>query len=195
MGDFNVHHREWLSSNLTDPAGLAAFELATLNGLQQLIVGPTRIPDSGIQHPGSSPLDLFLSTHPLYTTFTHPPLGKSDHNLIAVSCPMSLKSPYKPSNRRLWHFASARWQHLRDFYVFLPWKDYAFRSVDLSACEERIVGVIMCDMEAYVLFSFPTSSSNCQPWFDDACSESILIRNRAHQPWKSNMTPFSHSNF
>ena len=31
LGDFNVHHREWLNSNVTSQAGSATYEFATLN--------------------------------------------------------------------------------------------------------------------------------------------------------------------
>ena len=68
-------------------------------------------------------------------------------------------------------------------------------SLDPSDCAECIAEVIMCGMEAYVPFSFPISSSSYQPWFDEACSESISIRNRAHHLWKTNQTPYSHSKF
>ena len=121
-GDLNVHHREWLYSRVGDPAGSRAFEFATVNCLQQLIVGPTRIPDSSLQQPSTSPLDLFLSTHvDPYSYTILPPLGKSDHNLISVSAPWTLGPTSNSSNRRLWHYSSAQWDDLRQFYLDFPW--------------------------------------------------------------------------
>jgi len=55
--------------------------------------------------------------------------------------------------------------------------------------------VILAGLEAYIPYSSLRSSSNCKPWFDDACSEAILARNRAYQSWKNNPTPLTHSNF
>ena len=81
------------------------------------------------------------------------------------------------------------------FLYFISMEGLCFRFADPSDCAVCIAEVIMCGMEAYVPFSFPTSSSSYQPWFDEACSESISIRNRAHQLWKTNPTPYSHSNF
>jgi len=131
FGDFNVHHMEWLSSNRTTQAGTAAFEFATLNDLQQLIVGPTRIPDNSLQLPSLSPLDLFLtSSHNSYNCKILPPLGNSDHNLISCTSLVTHKPSSSASNRRLWHFASARWDDMRDFYFSFPWDAFAFRSGD-----------------------------------------------------------------
>ena len=196
VGDFNVHHKDWLLSNVTDQPGIAAYEFATINSLEQLIVGPTRIPDNNLQSPSPSPLDLFLTSHPtFYTPTTHPPLGKSDHNLISVASSFALNPPSNSSNRRLWHFSSARWDHLCDFLFSFPWNDYVFRSVDPSDCASRLSEVVYAGMEAFVPFSFPKSSSNSKPWFDKACSEAIRLRNCAHRQWKDNPCPFTHSNF
>ena len=45
LGDFNVHHQLWLSSNFTDQPGEHAFNFAILNDLEQLVQLPTRVPD------------------------------------------------------------------------------------------------------------------------------------------------------
>ena len=88
LGDYNVHHREWLNSNITNQAGSAAYEFETLNSLNQLIIGSTRIPDNSLQLPSPSPLDIFLTTHPTqYTVNTNPSLGNSDHILLSLSSP------------------------------------------------------------------------------------------------------------
>ena len=41
VGDLNGHHREWLSSTTTSSHGVAAFDVATVSGCDQLVVGPT----------------------------------------------------------------------------------------------------------------------------------------------------------
>ncbi|KAL7640067.1 UNVERIFIED_CONTAM: hypothetical protein RMT77_009481 [Armadillidium vulgare] len=58
LGDFNVHHRQWLSSSSHDPAGELAFNFSVQNNLEQLVQLPTRIPDRLGDEPNI--LDLFL---------------------------------------------------------------------------------------------------------------------------------------
>ena len=41
VGDLNGHHQELLSSTTTNRHGLTAFDLATVSGCDQLVVGPT----------------------------------------------------------------------------------------------------------------------------------------------------------
>jgi hypothetical protein len=45
LGDFNVHHRQWLSSQFLDTPGELAFNFSIFNDLVQLVQLPTRIPD------------------------------------------------------------------------------------------------------------------------------------------------------
>ena len=41
VGEFNGHHREWLSSTTANRHGVAVFDLKTVSGCDQLVVGPT----------------------------------------------------------------------------------------------------------------------------------------------------------
>ena len=41
VGDLNGHHQEWLGSATTNRHGVAAFDIATVSGCDQLVVGPT----------------------------------------------------------------------------------------------------------------------------------------------------------
>ena len=41
VGDLNGHHQEWFGSTTTNCHGVAAFDLATVSGGDQLVVGPT----------------------------------------------------------------------------------------------------------------------------------------------------------
>ena len=40
VGDLNGHHQEWLGSATTSRHGVAAYDLATVPGCDQLVVGP-----------------------------------------------------------------------------------------------------------------------------------------------------------
>ena len=53
LGDFNVHHTEWLSSSHTDRGGVEALDFSILHGLDQLFQQPTHIPDRHDQAPNT----------------------------------------------------------------------------------------------------------------------------------------------
>ncbi|MPC87111.1 hypothetical protein E2C01_081962 [Portunus trituberculatus] len=95
---------------------------------------PTRIPDR--LGDTLSILDLFLTSNPsAYAVTLSSPLGSSDHNLISVSCPISLIPPQDPPKQRcLWHLASASWGNLRRYYADFPWNDYWFHVRPISLC-------------------------------------------------------------
>ena len=191
LGDFNVHHQLWLSSSFTDHPGEQAYNFAILNDLEQLVQHPTRIPD----RLGDTPniLDLFLTSNPsAYTVKLSSPLGSSDHNLISVSCPVSpVVSQDPPRPRCLWHFASAKWDDLRQYYADFPWNDYCFRDRDPSLCAERITGVIVSGMEAYIPHSFSNPKSS-KPWFNAACSRAVRDREEAHKRRHNHPSPQTH---
>ena len=83
LGDFNVHHTEWFGSSHTDTGGREANSFSILNDLEQLIREPTHIPDRPNQFLNT--LDLCFTTTPSYKYTIFPPIGNSDHNLIALS--------------------------------------------------------------------------------------------------------------
>ena len=88
LGDFNVHHQLWLSSSFTDDPGEQAYNFAILNGLEQLVQHPTRIPD----RLGDTPniLDLFLTSNPsAYTVKLFSLLGSYDQSYF---CNLSYRS-------------------------------------------------------------------------------------------------------
>ncbi|MEL7065004.1 MAG: endonuclease/exonuclease/phosphatase family protein, partial [Bacteroidota bacterium] len=81
IGDFNVHHTEWLSSTHNDAGGREAYHFSLLHDLEQIIQHPTRIPDRHDQ--ASNILDLFFTSNPhFYNPSISSPLGNSDHCLV-----------------------------------------------------------------------------------------------------------------
>ena len=78
IGDFNVHHTDWLQSTHTDVGGIEAFHFSISNELQQIIKHPTRVPDR--HDHAANTLDLFFTSNPQNYTYTVSfPLGSSDH--------------------------------------------------------------------------------------------------------------------
>jgi hypothetical protein len=195
LGDFNVHHRQWLNSSTQDAAGELAYQFSILNDLVQLVQLPTRIPD----RPGDSPniLDLFLTSNPSpYTVKLLPPLGSSDHLLISVSCPFNSNLPRERASastkRHLWHFGAANWSDLQTYFFDFPWNDYCFGGRGPSECAERITEVILSGMEAYIPFSFPSTKQN-KPWFNSNCTQAIHRRDTAFRNYRRLLTPETHA--
>ena len=120
LGDFNVHHAEWLSSANTDNAGVDVEAFALTNNLTQLVSQRTRIPDR--QRDAQNILDLFLTSTPhiYHSTNVEAPIGNSDHCLVTASNPIRFKLKTKPMARTLWKLKSADWDGLRSFYGSLP---------------------------------------------------------------------------
>ena len=179
VGDFNVHHTEWLSSSYTDRGGTKALEFSILHGLDQLIQQPTRVPDRHDQAP--NPLDLFFTSNcDSYSYSVSSPLGSSDHCLVAVTTSFASPPPLPPTSRRLWHFDRTQRSELSDFLTDYPWWDCCFRSGDSDCATLGVTEAVLAGMEAYVPFTIKSFSPS-KPWFDHACSRAVQARERAYQ--------------
>ena len=136
LGDFNVHRKLWLSSSFTDQSGQQTFNFTIFHDLEQLVQFPIRIP----KRIGDTPniLDLFLTSNPsTYSVKLSSPLGSS--NFISLTCSITLVQPQDPPKRScFWHFNSAKWKDLRQYYYNFPSGDYCCHFKDPSLCAECI---------------------------------------------------------
>ena len=84
FGDFNVHHKDWLTySGGTYRPGELWYNF-TSNDLNHTVNFPTRIPDCHSHSPAL--LHLFISSYTnICSTMTFLPLGNSDHVVVSVS--------------------------------------------------------------------------------------------------------------
>ena len=145
LGDFNVHHTEWLSSHTTDVGGREAFEFSISNEMEQLIKHPTRVPDRHGDR--ANILDLLLTSNPnFYSYSVESPLGSSDHCLISVSCSFAQPPPLPHTQRRLWHFDDIMRSDLSSFLSDFPWRDYCFRSGDPNVVAPLVTDVVVARM-------------------------------------------------
>ena len=85
FGDFNVHHKDWLTySGGTDRPGELCYNFSISNNLTQIVNFPTWIPDYESHSPAL--LDFFLSSGAsICSRMTFPSLGNSDHVVVWVS--------------------------------------------------------------------------------------------------------------
>ena len=81
FGDFNVDHKDWLTSRNGEPFYSFFF---ISNDLIQMLNFPTRIPDCDSHSPAL--LDLFISSDTsICSTMAFSPLGIFDHVVVSVS--------------------------------------------------------------------------------------------------------------
>ena len=145
---------------------------------------PTRIPDR--LGDTTNILDLFLTSNPsAYSVKLFSPLGTSDHNLISVTCPITLVELQDLLKQRcFWQLNSAKWEDLRQYHSVFPWNDYCFHVRDPSFCAERITEVIIYGMELYIPHSFSNNKAK-QPWLNSVCSRAINDREATHKRYRS----------
>lgn len=120
LGDFNAHHVEWLRySRTTDHAGREAYSFALSHGLTQLVNEPTRVPNR--EGHCETLLDLLLTDNASqYKVWVEMKFGGSDHRLVRASVPRLPPPRNAPTKRRVWHYRSADWDGLREFYASYP---------------------------------------------------------------------------
>ena len=102
FGGFNVQNKDWLTySGGTDRPGELCHSFSTSNDITQMVNFPTRIPDCDCHSPAL--LDLFIySDTSICSTTAFPPLGNSDHVVVAVSTDF----PMNPKQDPLFHCVS-----------------------------------------------------------------------------------------
>ena len=94
LGDFIVHHKDWLTYyGGTDRPGELCYNFSISHDLTQMINFPTRISDCDSH--SSALLDLFISSDAsICSTMAFPPLGNSDHVVVSVSINFPINSKW-----------------------------------------------------------------------------------------------------
>ena len=192
IGDFNVHNTEWLGSTTTDLGGIEAHSFSVINEMEQLIKHTTRVPDR--HDHASNTLDLFFTSNPSHYSYSiSAPLGSSDHNLISVSCSFSSPPPLPSTTRRLWFPKKAQRMNISSFLLDFPW-DSCFLTRDPNVVTPHVTEILTSVIEAYVPSTVKTFSPT-KPWFDRACSRTVLSKERAHMSFQSSPSAVTHASF
>ena len=113
MGDLNGHHQEWLGSTTTNRHGLAAFDLATVFGCDELVVDPT--------HARGGTLDLLMTDVPdLVRVAVLAPIGNSDHSSLSAVISMAQVVPNLCVSRKVFLKHQINWNTVNGAIQDLP---------------------------------------------------------------------------
>ena len=136
FGDFNLHHKDWQSYSCgTDRPGDTWYNFSISNDLTQMVNFPPHIPDCDSHSPAL--LYLFISSDTsICSTMAFPPLGNSDHVIVAVSIdfPINLKQD-APFHHIAYDYSHADWDGLHDHLRETPWEDIFKLSAFAAASE------------------------------------------------------------
>ena len=114
VGDLNGHHQEWLGSATTNRHGVAAFDLATVSGCGQLVVGPT--------HARGGTLDLLMTdVSDLVRVSVVARIGNSHHSSLSAVISMAQAVPNLCVSRKVFLKHQINWNTVCGAMQDLPW--------------------------------------------------------------------------
>ena len=114
VGDMNAHHKDWLNSRTTDRHGIAALDFGTVTNCTQTVSDPT--------HLSNNTLDLLFTDVPdLVSTSVKPPVGTSDHCVIAFKVTTSLPQDSETFSHKVYLKNSVDWAVINSEVASLPW--------------------------------------------------------------------------
>ena len=176
LGDFNVHHKEWLGSRTTDAAGRRTLEMCNALGLTQFVHEPTR---------GDQILDLVITDLDSICT-THARLGTSDHHpvFVKLNMPLYRDQPYK---RKVWQYDKADYWGMRGFIASTNWS-LVFQPDDPEVVCSNVTNIIRDAMELYIPGKLVSKKTGDKVWFDDQCKRAARKKRRLFKKLKKNNT-------
>ena len=98
-GDFNIPNMDWNPPLPSNPLQNDITRIANNNGLEQMVLFPTRRDINGTENI----LDLCFTTHPSHIKSVNEHPGFGDHSAVIVNINTRIKLPYKPKREiNLW---------------------------------------------------------------------------------------------
>ena len=177
LGDFNVHHKEWLNSHSqTDQAGVACKTFCLAHGLEQIVTKETR---------QNNILDLVLVDSPAqFTASVKAHVGTSDHCSVEVvfKKPVTTDRPYK---RRLWDYKRANWGSMKQHLTDIDW----YPILHCESPEQAVHNIskaIKTAMDTFIPHRDVKIKPTEVPWYTEACRLADNQVISCHDEWKSN---------
>ena len=184
FGDFNVHHKEWLTySGGTDRPGELCYSFSISNELAQIVNFPTQNPDCDYHSP--SILDFFLSCDAsICCQIAFPPLVNSDY-VASVSTDF-LTTPKQDARFHCMAYDHSRpdWDGLRYHLRDVPWK--AIFKLSASAVASEFCELVQVGIEVYIPHRKYQVKPHSSPWCLAACDAAIFHRNLFFQLYQQN---------
>ncbi|CAM4567914.1 unnamed protein product [Leuciscus chuanchicus] len=177
LGDFNVHHHEWLGSNKTDTAGRRASQLTNCLGLDQIVMEPTR---------GDNILDLVLSDTPATTT-TLAQMGSSDHNpvLVQLQIPVLRDKPYK---RTVWRYDKAHFWEMRGYLTNINWPSI-LKDEDPEIICTNFTTILRDAMALYIPNKTISKKPGDKAWFNAECRRLAMRKRKLYHNIRTSDDP------
>ena len=158
MDDLNGHHQEWLGSTTTNRHGVAAFDLATVSGCDQLVVGPT--------HARGGILDLMITDVPdLLWVAVLAPIGNSDHSSLSAVISIAQAVRNVCVSRKVFLKHQVNWNTVCRATLDLPWRNIWLSDNPVEVLNEHMALLV----GRYVPTKVICLRNKDKPWFDDQC--------------------------
>ena len=176
MGDFNAHHRDWLSSlSPTNQYGVAAYDFSCVSGCDQLVDGPTHI--------SGNCLDLVMTDTPgIVTTTINSPIGSSDHNSLSIKLDLNFPIPNIEMSRRILLKSQVNWDHVRDNIASLDWSSIRRSVCPIEALNSSLTDIISRLVPSRIIKSKVKDKS----WFNPQCRAAYRDKQNAFRLWSRN---------
>ena len=168
FGDFNVHHKDWLTySGGTDRPS----QMTLLRWLSFLLGS------AGCDSHSLALLDLFLSSDASFcSTMTFPPLGNSDHVVVSVCIDFPSNSKQDaPFHCIAYNYSCGEWDGLCDHLRDVLWEDIF--KLSASAAASELCEWVQVGIDVYILHCKCQVKPHKAPCFSAACAATIVHRN------------------
>ena len=185
VGDFNAHHREWLSSvSPTNCHGLKAFDFSSEAGCEQLIHKPT--------HRSGNCLDLVFTDVPgVVACNVGTPIGTSDHSYVSLAIKTEQAVPDVSFSRKIYIKSRADWDGILRDLSTVNWPDI-YRQVDSITSFNAICTEILDKRIPSRIINFRNRD---KAWFNDECKRAYQERQEAYHLWRRNPSELTWDNY
>ena len=172
MGDLNGHHQGWLGYTTMNRYGVAAFDLATVSGCDQLVIGPV--------HARGGTLDLLMADGPdLVRVAVVAPIGNSDHSSLSAVNSMAQAVPNLCVSKKVFLKHQVNWSTVCGAIHDLPWRNIWLTDNPVEVLNEHLSLFV----RRYVPTKVIRVRNKDNPWFDDQCRHAFGLKQEAHLWW------------
>ena len=185
IGDFNAHHRQWLSSvSPTNCHGIRAYDFACESGCEQVIKEAT--------HSSGNCLDLVFTDSPgVISSTVDPPVGSSDHCTISLTITIEQTSPNISHTNKVFIKSQADWGGILNDLSHISWPHLYREAEAVQILNDHFVSII----DRRIPFRMIRYRTKDKAWFNDDCRRAHMQKQEAYNLWKRNRSVFLWDNY